>query len=74
MKPNTVGYIATACSIGGVAMQSLLPRYIPVSFVVFLAANMLWLSNGILTRNRPLMALQAITAALNVHALLHWFV
>jgi hypothetical protein len=57
----------------GVSTQSLLPAELRWSFVAFLGANVLWFINGWRHSNRPMMAMQLITGALNVNAVARYF-
>lgn len=68
-----IGWAATAATLAGVAVQSLAPSWLVYSFAVFLVGNALWFANGAATRNRPLMAIQVVAAALNVVAMIRRF-
>jgi uncharacterized membrane protein len=73
MNQNVVGWIGMSATLAGVAIQSLLPELTRYSFLIFLAAALLWFFNGALTRNRPLMSTQVVLIVLNSVAVYRWF-
>jgi hypothetical protein len=73
MNQNVVGWIGMSATLAGVAIQSLLPELTRYSFLIFLAAALLWFFNGALTRNRPLMYTQVVLIVLNSVAVYRWF-
>ena len=70
---NVVGWIGMSATLAGVAIQSLLPDFTRYSFLIFLAAALLWFINGVFTRNRPLMCTQVVLILLNAIAVYRWF-
>lgn len=66
------GWLGFALSTGGVAMQAFLPRAIGWSFVVFEFAAVMWLVNGLRTKNWPLTLKSSVMVLLNVAGMVHW--
>lgn len=57
----------------GVAIQTAHTPLTKYSFVVFIAANALWIADGIYMRNRPLVFKNIFLSALNIIAVIRWF-
>lgn len=69
---RAVGWLAMALSLSGVAIQSLLPELTRYSFIVFLIAACLWLADGLLRKNRPLVCTQVVLIILNTIGAIRW--
>lgn len=67
-KASLVGWLGTSLTLTGVSMQALLPELLRWSYPVFLIAASLWLTNALMTRNRPHVALQSVLFVLNTIA------
>jgi hypothetical protein len=60
-------------TLSGVAMQALLPATLRYSYIVFLAGSLVWVVNGLSTRNRALVLTHTVLIVLNSIAVIHWF-
>lgn len=72
-KAQAFGWLGLSCTFSGLALQAAHTSADRYSFLIFLFGNAVWITNGCLTRNRPLVVNNIVAMTLNVVAAIRWF-